>query len=156
MVVDLGCADCHGSHILSYAAKKLTVVDVDGLSLKKAKLRHHFHCPIVYERCDLEKGFPKGEWEVATCFEVIEHLEDADFFLENVSSHLVEGGKFIFSVPHLIKNRLHKELYDEKKIRSLISRHFFLEEFYVQKGKVISEKPMYKNLVCYVGVAVKK
>lgn len=154
-VIDVGCQDGHGSHIISYGANSITAVDISKTDLPKALKRFIFHCPIVFKECDFEKDFPDGEWEVAVCFEVIEHVEDGDFLVKNISEHLKSGGKFVFSVPHMIPNRFHKHLYDEKKIKDLISRHFRLDEFYVQDKTIISGKPTYKGLVGYVGVATK-
>ena len=154
-VIDLGCEDGHGTSLLSYAAAKITAVDISATNLSKAPQRYNFHRPIEFIQCDFEKDFPEGTWEVATCFEVIEHLKNPDFFVENVSKHLVHGGKFIFSVPHMVANRFHKVLFDEQKIKELISSHLQLDEFYFQNEQIISGKPVYKGILTYIGVATK-
>jgi 2-polyprenyl-3-methyl-5-hydroxy-6-metoxy-1,4-benzoquinol methylase len=142
-VIDLGCQDCHGSYLLGYAAANVTAVDICWPEIVKARERIRFICPTQFIGCDFEKDFPEGEWDVAVCFEVIEHLENPDFFLNNVKDHLVKGGLFIFSVPHMVANRLHKQLYDEKKIKDLISKYFHEVEFHVQDKMIISNKPTY-------------
>ena len=43
-----------------------------------------------------------GEFEVATCFDVIEHIKPADVeaVFKNIATSLTEGGLFILRVPH--------------------------------------------------------
>jgi len=55
----------------------------------------------------------------------------------------------------MVANRLHKVLYDEQKIKELISRYFKIEEFYVQDKTIIANKRTYKGLITYIGVATK-
>lgn len=153
-VLDLGCKDGCGSVLLSYGSVSLSLVDCNGKYLNQAKNRGYI-CKTDFIQCDLEKNFPEGRWQIITAFEVIEHLENPEFFVKNIAEHLEEGGKLIFSVPHMVANREHKTLFDEQSIKNLISKYFNISEFYIQDKKIYSNKPMYKGLKCYLGVAIK-
>lgn len=154
-VLDAGCKDGTCSYLLSAVANSLDLADISESFISAAKEQHKYLCPTGFYVADFNKEFPEGEWETITAFETIEHLENPDEFVKNVSEHLKEGGTFVFSVPHMIANKEHKTLFDEEKIRSLISKYLTIEEFYIQDRKAISQKPMYKGLKCYIGVARK-
>lgn len=156
-VLDAGGKEGFGAHILSYGANDITIADIDDSFLTRAKSWFKYFCPVTYVKSDFEKDFPQGTWDVVTAFEIIEHLtpEGGDFFVKNISEHLKPGGALIFSVPHMVANHEHKTLYDEEKIKALISKYLTIEELYVQKGKTLSGKPMYKGLTCHVGLARK-
>jgi 2-polyprenyl-3-methyl-5-hydroxy-6-metoxy-1,4-benzoquinol methylase len=152
-VIDVGSNSGFGSHILSYSANNITGVDNDDRLIQQSKSYYKYFCDFNVIKCNLDEGFPDGKWDVATCFEVIEHVEDPEFLIKNIFAHLKENGVLIFSVPHMVNNRLHKTLFDEEKIKSLISKYGNIEEFYLQGKKTISGNQMYKGLKCYVGVA---
>lgn len=154
-VLDAGCKEGFGSHILSYGAKRISLVDINKKFLDKAKNWYKYFCPVEFVECDFEKSFPNGEWETIIALEVIEHLNNPDFFIENIKNHLKVGGRLIFSVPHMVANKEHKVLFDEKGIRTLIEKHLKLTEFYIQDKKIYSNKLRYKKLICYLGVAEK-
>ncbi len=75
--------------------------------------------------------------------------------MKNITRALRPGGTLVFSVPHMVANREHKTLFDEEKIKALISKYLTIKEFYIQDKKYLNNKQMFKGLKCYVGVAVK-
>lgn len=152
-VLDLGSKDGFGSFVMSYVANHIDLADISGKWLGWAK-ELRYACPTDYHVVDLEKDFPEGEWDTMVAFEVIEHLANPEVLIENVKKHLKPGGFFVFSVPHMIANHEHKTLFDEEKIKDLISKHLTLVEFYVQDRKIFSGKPTKSNVKCYLGVAV--
>lgn len=154
-VVDLGCKDGYGSVLLGYGADKLDLVDVSDYFLRSAKTEHKYFCPVEFHQVDFEKSFPVGSWDVAVAFEIIEHLENVDFFIQNIANHLKPGGTLVFSVPEMVANREHKTLFDEQKIKDLISKYLTLTEFYIDDKKIFSGEPKYHNLKCFLGVARK-
>lgn len=152
-VLDVGCKDGDGSILLSYGATELDLADFNEKYLDTAK-KNDYKCPTKFHLVDLEKDFPEGKWDTIVAFEILEHLEDPEFLVKNIKKHLRFGGSFVFSVPNMVANREHKVLFDKKKIQDLISKYFTITEFYEQKDKVLSGKPNYKGLLCYVGVAM--
>lgn len=155
-VLDAGCKDGHTSQILSFGCKELDLADIDETFLHRAKTNVKYHCPVNFHQVDFEKAFPEGMWDTIIAMEVIEHLANPELFIENAAKHLNPGGLLVFSVPHMVANHEHKTLFDEMKIKELVSKDFNMKEFYVQDKKLISNAPMYKGLKCYVGVAEKK
>lgn len=157
-VLDAGSNEGFGAEILGFFADTITMADNNPLAFENAREWFKFFAPTTMVLCDFEKEFPDDTYDVVTAFELIEHLtpEGGDLFVKNVADHLVDGGVFIFSVPHMVANHEHKTLYDAEKIKALVSKYLDLEEFYVQDRKVISDRPLYKNLKCYVGVARKR
>ena len=131
-VLDAGSRDGYGAHLVSSLTKKITLVDISEKMLSNAKKYHRWLCPAEFIINDFEKDFPKGKWDTILAFEIIEHLKDSDFFVNNIKKHLNYMGYFIFSVPHMMKNPAHKVLFDEEKIKKLINKYFMIIEFYIQ------------------------
>ena len=57
---------------------------------------------IVYVKTDLERGVPCGEraFETVVAFDVIEHIQNEQLFIDDLFRVLVLGGVLIGSVPH--------------------------------------------------------
>lgn len=155
-VLDAGSKDGFGAQVLSWSANTVTLADVSPEWLGAAERNGGYLSPAKFVLADFNVGFPDGEWDTVVSFEVIEHVDDPDFFLANIAAHLAPGGVLVFSVPHMVANHEHKTLFDEAKIRETVGRHLDVEELYVQDAKYLTGKPMYKGLRCYVGVARKK
>lgn len=155
-VLDAGCKDGFGSQPLSWVAKSITLADIEPKWLNRPiKNKSGYACPTECVLVDFNKTFPEGGWDTIVSFEVIEHVDDPDFFVKNIAEHLRPGGRLVFSVPHMVENHEHKTLFDEEKIKALISKYLTITEFYIQDKKPYSNKPLYKNLRCYLGVAQK-
>ena len=166
-VMDAGCQMGWGGQLLSYVANSVTYVDISEDWLGTAETLRNF-CPADFILMDFEKDFPDKNiykqdtdpqvpgWDTVVAFEVIEHLENPHVFLKGVSENLIPGGQLVFSVPDMVANHEHKHVYNSETIKSLIGQYFNIQEFYEQVRNPITEKPLYKNLKCYVGVAVCK
>ena len=154
-VVDLGSKDGYGAHLISCFAHMVTLVDRDKAILDTARKSYKFLCGAEFKHADFESEFPKGEWDVAVAFEVIEHVANTEFFIHNIADHLTKGGELVFSVPHMIVNDDHKVLFDEESIKKLISKYFIIEEFYVQDTVGISGAPATSPPKSYIGLARK-
>jgi len=155
-VLDIGSSDGFGSHLLSYCADNITLCDISAKRLDEAKRWHKFFAPAFFVQTDLEKDFPEGTWDVIVAFEVLEHLANPELAVENVAKHLKPNGTFIFSVPHMVENHEHKTLFDEAKIRALVSKYLVIKELFLQDKQAICGRPLYNNLTCHVGIATKE
>lgn len=155
-VLDAGSKDGFGSQILSWAADRITLADISPEWLGFAEKNGGYVAPATFILADFNKGFPEGQWDTIVSFEVIEHVDDPDFYLGNIAKALKPGGKLVFSVPHMVANHEHKTLFDEEKIKETVGKHLKITEFYVQDKKYLSNEPLYKGLKCYVGVAEKQ
>lgn len=152
-VMDAGSKDGFGAHLISSVARELSLVDVSPVDLDRAQFFYKWMCNTEFTVCDFEKGYPDKKWDTVVAFEIIEHLEDPDFFIKNVSEHLKEGGTLVFSVPHMRVEKDHKVLFDESSIKALISKYMDITEFYTQDSYGISKVPFGKYPITYVGVA---
>jgi 2-polyprenyl-3-methyl-5-hydroxy-6-metoxy-1,4-benzoquinol methylase len=112
-------------------------------------------CATDFIVSDFEKEFPEGQWDTIVAFEIIEHLENPDFFLENVKKALTPEGVLVFSLPHDADVPGHKHVYDEAKARALIESHFKIKEWHIQDKSVIAGVPTLRvpTPLTYVGVA---
>lgn len=162
-VLDIGCGQGFGAHLLSTVAKTVTGVDFSDDNVAFAKKNFSYFSPVKFEKVDLEKDdiswltSPTNEpFDTVTAFEILEHLENPEFAVENINRLLGPGGSFVFSVPHMVANHEHKVLFDEEKIRALIETQFDISEFYIQDKRVISGLPSFKGLRCYVGVGISR
>lgn len=154
--LDAGSKEGFGAQMLSWTAKSITLADIDEKWLAQSKRNGGYWCPADFVQVDFNQTFPEGTWDTIVAFEVIEHVDDPDFFIANIAKALRPEGRLVFSVPHMVPNEEHKTLFDEEKIKALISRHLDLEEFYIQDKKYLKDEPLFKWLKCYVGVARKR
>lgn len=98
--LDVGCGD--GSLTIKVAniigASKVYGVDIDEKALVKASEKG-----VITFKCDLSKGslpFNDSSFDIATIFEVIEHLDDPQNVLREVFRVLRKGGVMIVETPN--------------------------------------------------------
>ena len=156
-VLDLGGKDGYGAVLMSLFASHITIADNRGDYLAIGKLNNTFLCGTEMIEMDLEKSFPDRVYDTAVAFEIIEHVKDPELFIENITKHLKPGGILVFSVPHMMPHIDHLTLFDEEKIKTMISKYLTLKEFYIQDSYGISKKPMHRYPAkTYVGLAIKE
>jgi SAM-dependent methyltransferase len=71
-VLDVGCGAGYGSFLLSWVAADVTAVDRDPQAIQVARSKYDGPAYLVAD--GTETGLP--EVQVATCFEVLEHVDD--------------------------------------------------------------------------------
>ena len=72
-VIDVGCGVGYGTSLLAWVARSATGVDRDAVGLESA--RETYQAPNLSYRLD-DAGSQLPPADVATCFEVIEHVDD--------------------------------------------------------------------------------
>jgi SAM-dependent methyltransferase len=82
-VLDVGCGAGYGSFLMSWTGASVTGVDLDPTAVAYA--RAHFP-GVDYREADAGDD-PAGEVDVATCFEVLEHVADPDAVLAGIARH---------------------------------------------------------------------
>ncbi|MDD4996229.1 MAG: class I SAM-dependent methyltransferase [Patescibacteria group bacterium] len=104
--LDAGCAD--GSF-----AKKLKDsfnLDAFGVDISSGAVKFAHEKGIKAMTCNLEDRLPfaTAEFNLITACEVIEHIYDTDFFIEELKRILKNGGILIITTPNLVslKNRI--------------------------------------------------
>jgi SAM-dependent methyltransferase len=82
-VLDVGCGAGYGSLLMSWTSASVIGVDLDPTAVAYA--RTHFP-GVDYREADAGEDLD-GEIDVATCFEVLEHVADPDAVLAGIARH---------------------------------------------------------------------
>ena len=99
-VLDAGCGTAYGSAILA-AAEAREVVGVDVASDVLAAVSAEMPDGVELQEADVSKlPFPDDSFDVVVCFEVIEHVEDADAVLDEFARILADDGLLAISSPN--------------------------------------------------------
>lgn len=102
-ILDIGCGDGLFMNVIRDSLKDrkgVSIWGVDYSEYKLAKARKQGH---KVKQCDLEKGLPFADnsFDVVYAAELIEHLYNPDFLLEECNRVLKKGGIVIISTPNL-------------------------------------------------------
>lgn len=155
-VLDAGGKDGFGSQILANVAKSITIADIEDEWLKDAERIGGYRCPTKFVKSNFEKEFPEGDWDTIIALEVIEHLENPEFFLENAAKHLRPNGRIVIATPHMVANREHKTLFDKESLWERVSEHFEVISLVSYDRCFLSQRPLHKGITDYFCVGVKK
>ncbi len=131
-VLDAGCGCGYGSALLAATAAEVIGVDAAQDALDYAR-EHYREKGLAFQQGDCAHlPFPAGDFGVITAFELIEHLPDADAFLNEMRRVLRPGGKLLVSTPnrryytdeHAYKNPFHTREFDPAEFDAILARHF--------------------------------
>ena len=81
------------------------------------------------------------KFDVITCFEVFEHIEETDLLLQQINNSLKEGGKCIISTPNIdvygenFKIPFHVKEYTLAEFESCLRTHLRIEQVHGQFHK---------------------
>ena len=101
-VLDVGCGEGYGAHLLARHAKEVVAIDRDKKTIQQAKRRYalpnlSFHIQDVAEI----SGYSAYPFDVICCFHVIEHLKAPEQFLVEVGKRLSDPlGILLVSTPN--------------------------------------------------------
>jgi glycosyltransferase involved in cell wall biosynthesis/ubiquinone/menaquinone biosynthesis C-methylase UbiE len=135
-VLDLACGEGYGSYLLAKTAKSVAGIDIDNNSIKHARNKYikqnlEFRVGSITEiPIDGERLF-----DVAVCFEALEHIEDHQKLLSEVKRLLTPEGVFIVSTPN-------KTVYSDEP---QFNNPFHVHELYFDEFRELLEK-YFKNV----------
>lgn len=134
-VMDAACGTGFGTFLLSTVANEVVGVDVVDLgnSWDLIKAASPIGEELKFVTADFEKE--KADWPVdlVVSVETLEHLDNPDFFLENLRSPAL-----FFTIPcYGDRNPFHKIQYDEAKAADLVKRHFPILEYRMEHRRMI-------------------
>jgi len=143
MVLDAGCGDGYGTHLLAETALGALGVDRSADTIALAR-RRYARENLRYEACDLASLDCLGaRFDVVCNFQVLEHLVDPLPFLLQVRAVLREGGTFILTTPNramaVIEIPYHVHEYVADELQTLLASIFAQVEV---KGVVGDERAM--------------
>jgi glycosyltransferase involved in cell wall biosynthesis/SAM-dependent methyltransferase len=97
-VLDIGCGVGYGTALLADAgAAEIVAFDVSPEAIDHARL-HYARPSISYEVASADE-FEFGQFDVITCFELLEHVADQERVLANIARSLAANGLALISTP---------------------------------------------------------
>jgi len=139
-VMDVACGTGYGLEMISSVAQCGLGVDIDQKSLDFAQKNYKFYGKNFglikrdLEKDPLNSGFFAKTIDTVTSFETIEHLENPDFFIQNVKEILKDDGTFIFSIPINNPSKYHKIAYTKQEAKALMEKYFTKIQWFSQVG----------------------
>lgn len=123
--LEIGCGNGFVLGLLEKMGFSLTGLDIylEGLKLARKRVSSKLICADIYKLRIHER------YDVVGLFDVIEHIEDDEFFIEKSSGFLKVGGKIILTVPadmrlwsQIDQISGHKRRYTKKALVSLLEK----------------------------------
>ncbi|MBN1826834.1 MAG: class I SAM-dependent methyltransferase [Candidatus Eisenbacteria bacterium] len=141
-VLDAGCGCGYGSYHLARAgAASVLGIDVSEEAIAYCR-ENHPHDAVAYERRDvLETGLEAGSFDRIVAFEVFEHVDRPERFLDEMKRLLRPDGALVLSTPnaHTYEaggeggdNPYHVKEYVPEEMRALLEGRFGRVDWYVQ------------------------
>jgi 2-polyprenyl-3-methyl-5-hydroxy-6-metoxy-1,4-benzoquinol methylase len=157
-IADIACGVGYGSYILATdfgeKIQSIKAVDSDPGSIEIAKATYN-HSKINYEISDALNFQSQNLFNTIISLETIEHLQNPGDFIRHISTHLLQKGRFIASVPitpSMDANPFHLTDFTKKTFRSLFEKAGFKElHSCIQKqpydpGTIANKKTVRKGL----------
>ncbi len=135
-VLDLACGEGYGSYLLAKTAESVVGIDIDERAIKHARNKY-IKQNLEFKVGSITEVPTAGEhlFEVAVCFEALEHIEDHHKLLSEVKRLLTPDGVFIVSTPN-------KTVYTDE---SQYNNPFHVHELYFDEFRELFEKH-FKNV----------
>lgn len=146
-VLDVGCGEGYGSALLADRAKEVVGVDYSPAAIAHASdayVRPNLRFE-VQNAAALEPSL--GHFDVVTCFEVVEHVEDQESVFAGVAGLLSRTGVLLLSTPNRlvdvpferfvsgVHNEYHVGLLSPAELRDRARRHFRQVTLYGQSPR---------------------
>lgn len=132
-VLDIGCGEGYGSDFLAGFAKSVLGIDYDAAVIDYAKDKYR-QAGLSFSVLDIKNLASLGrKFDVICSFQNIEHIQDTEKLLKDVSSLLNESGVFICSTCNIKDaspgsntpfNKFHVKEYSAGEFKRLLERHF--------------------------------
>lgn len=132
-VLDVGCGCGYGTHRLAIGGASFALgVDVSDEAISFAR-EHYRHPALRFDVTDAGRMEVGGVFDLVTCFEMIEHVDDADGVLGRIAAAMSEDGLLLASTPNKEiyvaggeggVNPFHRREYTGQEFEDLLARHF--------------------------------
>lgn len=141
-VLDIACGEGYGANLLAQHAAHVTGVDIDTLTVEKAKKKYPSKNLIFKQGTVSDIPCNDNFFDIVISFETLEHTDEHDKFISEVKRVLKPGGLFVISTPDksaysdkaAYKNPFHKKELYENEFKELMQKYFSFTSFYKQSS----------------------
>ena len=136
-VIDIGCGVGYGSQRLAeLGAESVHAFDLSTEAIRHARI-HYSHPNIQFETANAEQFSTDRQFDIAVCFELIEHVAHPRKVLENIRKALKEDGILVMSTPRALEQKrthFHEHEFTLDEYQSLLADYFPAIEIYVENN----------------------
>jgi len=126
-VLDVGCGVGYGARLLADAgAREIIAFDLSVGAIEHART-NFAHPALRFENGDATNFAFDGQFDLITCFELIEHVDDQEAVFRCIAAALTPEGVVVMSTPRALaqkRNEFHTNEYTETEFRDAFARHF--------------------------------
>jgi SAM-dependent methyltransferase len=139
-VLDAGCGEGYGTALLAAAgAASVVGVDIDEPTIEYARERYG----LEFQVADISKlPFEDAGFDLAVCFETIEHVADAPRAVAELRRVLAADGVLVISTPnpaeYVVENEFHLREYAPAEFAELLDEHFPERAWLYQQNWLLS------------------
>ena len=144
-ILELGCSDGFGAHILAETASTVLGIDFDDEAINWAN--ENLANEKLLFKIDNFIGKKYGEFDAVVAFDIIEHIskKNEDFFLVTACKNLNEHGVVIVGTPNItarqysskIVDNAHVNMYDAERLENLMNKYFHNVFMFAQNDETI-------------------
>lgn len=139
-VLDIACGEGYGVNLMAKSALQVTGIDIDNLTIEKAITKYKQENISFKHGSILQIPAQDGSFDLITCFETLEHVNDHNILMSELKRVLKPSGLLIISTPEKLNysdNHFHKNLFHQKELygeefKSLLESFFSYNLFYKQ------------------------
>ena len=136
-VIDIGCGVGYGSRRLAeLGASSVHAFDLSEGAIQHAG-KHYGHPKVHFETGNAEQFETERKFDVAVCFELIEHVRNARKVLGNIKRVLNREGILVMSTPRALEQKrthFHEHEFDLDEYISIVREYFPNVEMYVENN----------------------
>lgn len=140
-VIDIGCGVGYGSQRLAeLGARSVYAFDLSEIAIRHAQI-HYSHANLKYESANAEEFTTEQQFDVAICFELIEHVKHPRKVLANIQRALKPDGILVMSTPRALEQKrthFHEHEFSLDEYVSMIRDYFPNVEMYVENNHFAS------------------
>jgi 2-polyprenyl-3-methyl-5-hydroxy-6-metoxy-1,4-benzoquinol methylase len=156
-VLDIASGKGFGGNMMAQVAGSVTCADLDQSKLDEGRTLFP-RLNLFFSRQDATATeFPDDSFDVVVSMETIEHMDDVDLYLAELSRVLKWGGRAILSTPqnsigHIPLTPAHVHEFRLDELRADCSRHFEVEKIIGLKGGTVhfDDDPIGTNSVIFL------
>lgn len=140
-LLDIGCGDGYGTFYLAAHVKEALGIDIDAEPIRHANEKYRLANLSYRQVLPNDWQLPPDSVDVATCFEVFEHVQEPDQLIARISGVLRKGGIAILSTPNKdvygenLPDPYHVKEYSLNEFRDIVGTHLTIRQVVGQRNR---------------------